>query len=58
MMFGLLIAALNPFVALIIGILILMYPRFLNYYVAAYLIFVGCFGITAILFSLFAAAPQ
>ena len=37
--------ALQPLVALIAGILILLVPRLLNYIVAIYLILVGIFGI-------------
>ena len=36
---------LQPIVALIAGILILIIPRLLNYIVAAYLIFVGLTGL-------------
>ncbi len=43
MTFG--IAHLQPVVALIAGILILIVPRLLNYIVAAYLILVGLFGL-------------
>lgn len=39
------IANLQPIVALIAGILILIMPRLLNYIVAAYLIMVGLFGL-------------
>lgn len=37
--------ALQPLVALIAGILILMVPRLLNYIVAIYLIVVGILGL-------------
>jgi hypothetical protein len=37
--------ALQPLVALIAGILILMIPRLLNYIVAIYLIVVGILGL-------------
>ena len=37
--------ALQPVVALIAGILILVAPRLLNYVVALYLIFIGLLGI-------------
>jgi hypothetical protein len=37
--------ALQPLVALIAGILILMIPRLLNYIVAAYLIVTGILGL-------------
>jgi hypothetical protein len=36
---------LEPLVALIAGILILIFPRILNYVVALYLIIVGIFGL-------------
>ncbi|HEY5216285.1 MAG TPA: DUF3096 domain-containing protein [Pseudolabrys sp.] len=39
------IAHLQPIVALIAGILILIIPRLLNFIVAAYLIFVGLVGL-------------
>lgn len=37
--------ALEPLLALVIGILILAVPRFLNYFVAVYLIIVGILGL-------------
>jgi threonine/homoserine efflux transporter RhtA len=37
--------AIEPFVALIAGILILIQPRLLNYIVAIYLILVGVLGL-------------
>jgi len=37
--------AIEPLVALIAGVLILIAPRLLNYVVAAYLIFVGVVGL-------------
>lgn len=37
--------ALQPLVALIAGILILMIPRLLNYIVALYLIIIGLLGL-------------
>jgi hypothetical protein len=39
------IAHLQPVVALIAGILILILPRLLNYIVAIYLIFIGLAGL-------------
>ena len=39
------IAHLQPFVALLAGVLILIVPRLLNYIVAIYLIVVGLLGI-------------
>jgi hypothetical protein len=39
------ITHLQPIVALIAGILILIMPRLLNFIVAAYLIFVGVMGL-------------
>jgi Protein of unknown function (DUF3096) len=42
------IAHLQPVVALVAGILILILPRLLNYIVAVYLILVGLFGLGVI----------
>jgi hypothetical protein len=42
------IAQLQPIVALIAGILILILPRLLNYIVAVYLIVIGLFGLGVI----------
>jgi hypothetical protein len=42
------IAHLQPVVALIAGILILIVPRLLNYVIAAYLILIGLFGLGVI----------
>jgi hypothetical protein len=39
------VAHIQPIVALIAGILILIVPRLLNYIVAIYLIFVGIVGL-------------
>jgi Protein of unknown function (DUF3096) len=39
------IAHLQPIVALIAGVLILVMPRLLNYIVAIYLIFIGLLGL-------------
>ena len=39
------IAHLQPIVAIVAGILILIMPRLLNYIVAIYLIFVGLVGL-------------
>jgi hypothetical protein len=39
------IVVLQPLIALIAGILILIVPRLLNYVVALYLIFIGIVGI-------------
>ena len=36
---------ITPLVALVLGILILILPRILNYAVAAYLIFIGVMGL-------------
>ena len=36
---------LSPLLALIVGILILIFPRFLNYFVAIYLIVTGLIGL-------------
>ncbi|CAN5166135.1 hypothetical protein BH09PAT1_BH09PAT1_5220 [soil metagenome] len=40
----------SPLVALIVGILILVFPRFLNYLIAFYLIVVGLTGLGIIHF--------
>ena len=39
------LAHIQPVIALIAGILILLIPRLLNYIVAVYLILVGLFGL-------------
>ena len=39
------LANIQPIVALLAGILILLVPRLLNYIVAAYLIFIGLVGL-------------
>ncbi len=39
------IVSIQPLVALIAGILILVVPRLLNYIVAIYLILIGLFGL-------------
>ena len=39
------VAHIQPILALLVGILILIVPRFLNYLVAIYLIVVGLFGL-------------
>jgi hypothetical protein len=39
------VIALSPLVSLIAGILILMFPRLLNYIVAVYLIVIGILGL-------------
>ena len=39
------ILVLQPLIALIAGILILIVPRLLNYIVAVYLILIGVFGL-------------
>lgn len=36
---------LSPLAALVIGILILVFPKFLNYFIAIYLIFTGIIGL-------------
>jgi Protein of unknown function (DUF3096) len=43
--FTLSVSIFAPVIALIAGILILIFPRLLNYIVAIYLILVGLFGI-------------
>jgi hypothetical protein len=42
---------LQPIVALVIGVLILLVPRLLNYFIAIYLIFIGVSGLWPQLFS-------
>jgi hypothetical protein len=44
-------ATIQPLIALIAGILILIVPRILNYVVALYLILVGLFGLFPNLFA-------
>ena len=39
---------LSPLVALIVGILILIFPRFLNYFIVIYLIVTGLIGLGAL----------
>ena len=39
---------LSPLVALIMGILTLIFPRFLNYFIASYLIVTGLIGLGAL----------
>lgn len=36
---------LSPLASLVFGILILIFPKFLNYLIAGYLIFVGIIGL-------------
>jgi hypothetical protein len=36
---------LSPLIAIIMGILILIFPRFLNYFIAVYLIVTGLLGL-------------
>lgn len=38
-------ANLSPLASLVFGILILLFPKFLNYLIAAYLIIVGLLGL-------------
>ncbi len=38
---------LGPVISLIVGLLILIFPAFLNYFVAFYLIILGVLGIIA-----------
>jgi hypothetical protein len=45
------IILIQPLVALLIGILILIVPRLLNYLIAIYLIFIGLVGLFPHLFS-------
>ena len=42
------IAHLNPALSIIFGVLILIMPRFLNYFVAIYLILAGLLGLGVI----------
>lgn len=37
--------AIEPVLSIVVGILILLVPRFLNYFVAVYLIVVGVLGL-------------
>ena len=37
--------AIEPILAIVVGVLILLVPRFLNYFVAVYLIVVGNLGL-------------
>lgn len=39
------LTTLSPLAALIFGILILVFPKFLNYFIAIYLIIVGIIGL-------------
>lgn len=39
------LASLSPMTSLIFGILIIIFPRFLNYLIAIYLILVGLIGL-------------
>ena len=39
---------LSPLMAVVIGILILIFPRFLNYFIAIYLIVTGLIGLGAL----------
>lgn len=43
------IALLQPIIALIAGILILLVPRLLNYVVAVYLIVIGVLGLMGVM---------
>ena len=45
MEFTLTAAAVQPLIALLVGVLILIFPRLLNYLVALYLILVGLLGL-------------
>jgi len=38
------LATLSPFLSLLFGILILIFPKFLNYFIAFYLIIAGLIG--------------
>lgn len=39
------LTSVSPLLALILGILTLIFPRFLNYFIAAYLIITGLVGL-------------
>ena len=41
-------ANLSPIIAIIAGVLILIFPRFLNYFIAIYLIVTGLIGLGAL----------
>lgn len=43
-------ANLSPIVSLLFGILILVFPKFLNYLIAVYLIIIGLLGLGIIRF--------
>jgi hypothetical protein len=45
------VVTIQPLVALIFGILIFLVPRFLNYFVALYLVLVGAMGLWPHLFN-------
>lgn len=49
--FSLDVVTIQPLIALIIGILILLVPRLLNFLVAIYLIFIGVAGLWPHLFA-------
>ncbi|HCR35973.1 TPA: DUF3096 domain-containing protein [Candidatus Woesebacteria bacterium] len=42
---GISFSNLSPLASLVFGILILVFPRFLNYLIAAYLIIIGLLGL-------------
>lgn len=44
------IDSLSPMLAIIFGVLILAFPKFLNYFIAIYLIIVGLLGLGIIQF--------
>lgn len=39
------ISSISPLMALLLGILVLVFPKFLNYYIAFYLIVTGLLGL-------------
>jgi hypothetical protein len=41
-------ANLSPIIAIVAGVLILIFPRFLNYFIAIYLIVTGLIGLGAL----------
>ena len=39
------VSNISPLLALVLGVLILLFPRFLNYFIAVYLIVTGIVGL-------------
>lgn len=44
-MFGISVSHVDPLLSLIFGILVLVFPKFLNYLIAGYLILIGLLGL-------------